>query len=334
MRRLVIFLAAFGIGTLTVVGQDADDEDPNRALKAKIAELTRELNARRAERHKPELRLVLKTYEIADICAPVFDEDLAPSDLYVSSIAVPDHEDSEAWQAGNVDMIVEMVRQLVAPSSWDTIEGADIHPRGSRLFVHTIGAVHAQIPVLLNQLRAYLAQQIAVEVVALPVPEEIHALLASRPRELTREDRARVEAVAPLGSVRVVCFDGQKTVQRNGRTRSYLADYMAKIAQKAAHARPIRTEVFQGCAVEVRAILDRRGEGAILHCWFERTALADPLVGVETAHGPLDLPEMSLTRLQTSLWVPLGKTVVAGGGTAGGEPCVFLVTARRVKPGG
>lgn len=335
MRRLVIFLAAFGIGTLTVVGQDADEEDPNRALKAKIAELTRELNARRAERHAPaEKRVVLRSYGINDICAPVFDEDLAPSNLYVSGIAVPEYEESEARQAGNVDMIVAMIRELVAPSSWDTIEGADIQPRNSRLLVHTIGAVHAQIPVLLNQLRAYLAQQVAVEVVAVPVPKEFHALLANRPRELTGEDRARLEGLTPLGSVRLVCFDGQKTVQRNGRTRSYLADYAAKVAQNAAHARPIRAEVFQGCAVEVRASLDRRGEGAILHCWFERTALADPLVGVETAHGPLDLPEMSLTRLQTSLWVPLDKTVVAGGGTAGGEPCVFLVTARRVKPGG
>ncbi|MHC5049985.1 MAG: hypothetical protein ACYTGK_05175, partial [Planctomycetota bacterium] len=297
MRRLVIFLAAFGIGTLTVVGQDADDEDANRALKAKIAELTRELNARRAERHAPaEKRVVFKPYEIGDICAPVFDEDLAPSNLYASGIAVREHEESEAWQAGNVDMIVEMIRQLVAPSSWDTIEGAEIQSRGSRLLVHTIGAVHAQIPVLLNQLRSYLALQVAVEVVALPVPREIHALLASRPRELTREDLARLEALAPLGSVRLVGFDGQKTVQRNGRTRSYLADYAAKIAQNAAHGRPIRVEVFEGCAVEVRASLDRRGEGAVLHCWFERTALAEPVNGVETAHGPLDLPEMSLTR--------------------------------------
>lgn len=335
MRRLVIFLAAFGIGTLTVVGQDRDDEDPNRVLKAKIDELTRELNARRAQRHVPEQqRLFLKTYEVGDLCTPIRDEALEPSNLFASRTVTPELVEYEACAPAEIDVIMELIRELVAPESWDSIEGADIQPKGSRLLIHTIGAVHAQIPILLNQLRSYLAVQVAVEVVALPVPKEIYALLASRPRELTPEDAARLEAVAPLGSIRLVCFDGQQVVQRIGQTRTYLADYKGKIAQSAAIGQPIRAQVFSGCAVQVRACLDRAGEGAVLHCRFERTALGDPLPGVETTHGPLDLPEMSLTRLQTSLWAPLDKTVVVGGGTDGGEPCVFLVTARRVNPGG
>jgi hypothetical protein len=335
MRRLVIFLAACGLGTLTVVAQDADDEDPNRALKERIEALTRELNARRAQRHAPEQRrLIAKTYEVGDLCAPIYDENLEPSNLFVAGYATPERVDPEPCRPAEVDVIVELLRVLVAPESWDTIEGADVQVRGSRLLITTIGAVHAQIPILLNQLRSYIAVQVAVEVVAVPAPAEVAALLASRPRELTREETARLQALEPLGSVHLVCFDGQQVVQRNGLTRTYLADYKGKIAQKASLGSPFRAEVFSGCAVQVRGCLDRSGEGAILNCWFERTAVGEPVTGVETAHGPLDLPEMSLTRLQTSLWAPLGKTVVAGGGTAGGEPCVFLVTARRVKPGG
>ena len=333
MRRLVIFLAACGLGTLTVVAQD--DADPNRALKERIEALTRELNARRAQRHAPEQRrLLAKSYEVGDFCAPIYDENLEPSNLFVAGYVAPERVDPEPRQPAEVDVIVELIRVLVAPESWDTIEGADVQVRGSRLLITTIGAVHAQIPILLNQLRSYLAVQVAVEVVAVPVSAEVAALLASWPRELTRDETARLQALEPLGSVHLVCFDGQQVVQRNGRTRTYLADYKGKIAQNASLGSSVRAEVFSGCAVEVRACLDRSGEGALLHCWFERTALREPLASVNTAHGPLDLPEMSLTRLQTSLWVPLDKTVVAGGGTAGGEPCVFLVTARRVKPGG
>ncbi|MHC4137226.1 MAG: hypothetical protein ACYTDU_09625 [Planctomycetota bacterium] len=335
MRRLVIFLAACGLGSLTVVGQDADDEDPNRALKAKIEQLSRELNARRAQRHAPERRRVFqRSYEVGDLCAPVFDEDLEPSNLFASGWDAPEREAPDERRTGNVDMIIEMIRMLVAPESWDAIEGADIQPRSTRILVTNIGAVHTHVPILLNQLRSYLALQVAVEVVAVPVPADVSALLASRPRELTRKETARLQALEPLGSVRLVCFDGQQVVQRSGRTRTYLADYAAKIAQNAALGRPVLAKVFSGCAVEVRGCLDRSGNGAILHCQFERTALGDPMASAKTAHGPLDLPEMSLTRLQTSLWVPLDKTVVAGGGTAGHEPCVFLVTARRVKPGG
>jgi len=330
MKRLVIFLAACGLGSLTVVGQD---DEANKALKERIEALTRELNARHAQRQAPEQqRVFMKSYEVGDLCAPVFDENLEPSNLRTSVAEPRGRPEPEACQPAEIDMLIELLKVHVETETWDAIEGAEVRPNDTRLMVTTTGAVHARIPILLNQLRSYLAMQVVVEVVAVPVPPDLLPLLANRPRELTREETARLPT--PLGSVRLVCLDGQQVVQRNGSTRTYLAAYAGKIAQNASLGQPVRAEVFSGCAVEVRGCLDRSGEGAVLHCWFERTALADPVAGVETNHGPLDLPEMRLTRLQTSLWVPLDKTVVAGGGTAGHEPCVFLVTARRVKPGG
>jgi len=332
MKRLVIFLAACGLGSLTVVGQD---DEANKALKERIEALTRELNARHAQRQAPEhQRVFMKSYEVGDLCALVFDENLRSSNLWTSVADPRGREEPEACQPAEIDILIEMIKVYVETESWDVIEGADVQPNGTRLIVTTTGAVHTRIPILLNQLRSYLAMQVAVDVVAVPVPPDLLPLLANRPRELTREEAIRLHALEPLGSVRLVCFDGQQVVQRNGSTRTYLADHEVKIAQNASLGRPVRAEVFSGCAVEVRACLDRSGEGAVLHCQFERTAFLDPMPSANTAHGPLDLPEMRLTRLQTSLWVPLDKTVVAGGGTAGHEPCVFLVTARRVRPGG
>ncbi|MHC4547310.1 MAG: hypothetical protein ACYTEZ_00920 [Planctomycetota bacterium] len=332
MRRFAIFLLACGLGSLTVVGQG---DDANRALKARIEELTRELNARlKPKRDEEQLQVVTRSYDVGDLCSPVLDASFQPTNLVPSGYVSPEQDDPERRPTYSVDAIVGLSRWLIAPESWDRIEGADIAPRGTRIFVTTVPAVHARFPILLNQLRAFLNAQVAVEVVALPVSPETAALLAARPRELGREEAQRLRALAPLGSARLVCFDGQQVVQRHGRRRSYLADYNLKIAQKAALADPVRAELFEGCAVEVRGCLDRGGRGAILHCRLERTAVEEPVRRINTDHGPLDLPAMRLTRVQTSLWVPLDRTVVLGGGAAGGETCVFLLTAHRVQAGG
>jgi hypothetical protein len=57
--------------------------------------------------------------------------------------------------------------------------------------------------------------------------------------------------------------------------------------------------------------------------------VAEPIPVHPTEHGNLELPAKRLTRLQSSFWAPLDRTDVAGGCTAGEEPCVILVTARR-----
>ena len=70
----------------------------------------------------------------------------------------------------------------------------------------------------------------------------------------------------------------------------------------------------------------------MLHLRVERTEVETPIRRVDTEHGPLQLPALDVSRVGTTLWAPYGRPVVAGGCTIGNRACVFLVTARPIRP--
>ena len=232
-----------------------------------------------------------------------------------------------------MDWLIELIRETVEPASWDTIEGADIHPKGGWLFVSTIPRVHERIAGRLKGFRAYLEPQVAVDLVAVRVDQQRAAVLARTPRDI---EPAAAEALLQgdrLGTLRLLCFDGQQVVSRQGSDRSYLQDFDVEIAQSAKIGDPIRQSVFDGFSAQVRPILDRNRGGAMLHCRIERTDFRDPIRRVMTEHGPVELPAMGITRLSASCWVPLDTPVVLGGGVIGDGSCVFLAVVRRFQGG-
>jgi hypothetical protein len=322
MRNLAVFLIALGLGALTVVGQERSSDD----LKKKIDELTRILEERNAQRQPPrEGKIELRFYQVADLIRPVTDTQLRPKNLKASRPGEVLLPEPGRWSVVEVDAVIEMIRQMVEPETWDTVEGADIQPKNASIMVTTIPRVHEGIVRLLETLRANVRMQATVDVVAVPVSAELAAALAIRPRELNASEIEMLAKVAPLGRARIVCRNGQQLAQRSGSERGYLADYEVRTAQGAQIGDPVRAQVFEGCGIEVRAALDVGGKGAILHLYLEQTSIKDPMRGVETRHGVIDTPEMQITRVGTALWAPLGKTVVAGGCTTGKHPCVFLV---------
>jgi len=332
MRTILVFLMAFGLSSLTVIGQDAPDG--NAELKQRIDRLTAELDRRMKRREAADVgkRAVLQSYDISDLCSPVQDTMTRPTNVVPTGLELPELAEFEPRSTYEVDTIIELVRSIVAPASWDVVEGADIQPKGTRIFVSNLPRVHKLIPQLLEHLREYLSAQVAIEIVAVPVSAATATLFQERPRELTKEEAEGLLAVAPLGYARLVCFDGQQVVQKNGTLEGYIADYALKIAEGASIAQPVRARVFSGCAAEVRACLDRAGKGAVLHCRVELTDVEKPIRKIDTTHGPLDLPAMRLTRLHTSLWVPLDRAVVLGAGTHGAQTCAFVAKVRRVGP--
>jgi len=109
---------------------------------------------------------------------------------------------------------------------------------------------------------------------------------------------------------------------------SYVRDYDVEIAEDAKIGQPMIGQVFAGFAVQAEACWDSGADGVVVHLQISRTDLKEPIETLITEHGDVELPEIALTRLNTSFWLPLNKTVLAGAITAGENPCLFLVTVR------
>ena len=203
--------------------------------------------------------------------------------------------------------MIEMIRQLVDPATWDSVEYADIQPKMGRLFINNIPRVHKKIDAFLGTLRTLADRQLRVELYAVPVEANDAAFLASRTRELAPADAKRLLDRSSMGSVELVCRSNQLLAQRVGERVGYLGDYEVEIAQEATIGDPVSRHAFSGMAVELRAMLDEGGNGARLDLQLARTHVKDPIRRADTEHGPLELPEQQLTRLRTSAWVPLDR---------------------------
>ncbi|MCK6461283.1 MAG: hypothetical protein L6Q95_15475 [Planctomycetes bacterium] len=323
MRRPALLALGLLCGALAVSGQ----EDAGDPLLREIDRMKRLLEERIAKAAaQAEERVVLRTYDVSDLCTRLSDHGVALENLTPSKYEAPrEADESEPWAAYEIDSLIELMKSAVEPASWE-MEGADIQPKNGRLFIRAIPRVHGRIERMLAWCRTSMDRRVSVDVAVVPVGDGDAALLANA-LELTADEARRLLA-QPLAAVTLSGFDGQLLGGRAGREISYLRDYEVEIADGAAIADPAGGKVFSGCTAEVRACLDG-GEGAILHCQLEMSRVAEPLSVHPTAHGPIELPTKRLTRVQASFWAPLGRTVVAGGCTAGEEPCVILVTARR-----
>ncbi|MHC4957038.1 MAG: hypothetical protein ACYTGN_01585 [Planctomycetota bacterium] len=328
MTRLSLTLLALVLlaGLWTATAQD----DANAELKRKIDELEAIL-ARRAKRRgqlPPENFVLTRTYEIGDLVARIDHSRLEPTNLIPSKYQPPEGREVESRSVMSPDMLIELLRQTVEPETWDSVEGASIEPKSRFLVVTNIGRVHGKLKQLLDFLRAEIGRQVVVDVVAMPVNEETAGLLSERPRELTPDEADALSKTEPLGTVRVVCANGQMSVQRSGKKVAYLQDYDVEIAKDSTIGDPIAQDLFVGLGAEILACLDIGGGGALLHCLIERTELSGEARKVKTEHGDVDAPKLKKTMLGTSLWVPFDRTVVAGGATAGRDACVILLRAR------
>lgn len=330
IRGTIIFLLAIALGALTVSGQDAGrDADLRRRIRALSEELKQRADGR-AEQRGAAARPVLRIHEVGDLLTiqTVGVGELV--DLIPSRYQPAAAREFEPSAPFSVDFLIELMRQVIEPESWEEIEGAEVQPRNGRLFVNQIPRVQRKIAALLDSLRVAADRQLRVRFVAVPVNAADLALLDARPRELSSAEAEQLLAREPLGVAETVCRSGQRLSERIGRRISYLQDYDVEIAQEATIGDPIRMEAFSGMAVELQPLLDDGGGGVRLDFQVTRTELAEPIRRVDTEHGPLELPVLAMTRVQGAAWVPLGKTSIVGGSTSGANPCLFLVTVHRM----
>jgi hypothetical protein len=325
MRRLGLLAAGVLCGALAVSGQDGDRGD---TLDREIDRLQALLRERiEQETPQPEKQVVLRMYDIAELCTEIREHVQPLEDLESSKYQPPEAELEPEPRPllFEIDMLIEMIKMAVEPESWE-MEGADIQPKNGRLFVRAIPRVHGKIERMLKWCRVCADRRVSVEVAVVRVAEGDAGLLSGA-LELSAEEAQRLSR-DPLGAVTLAGFDSAVCGGRAGREISYVEDYDVKLADKAAIGDPIRGTVFAGATAEVQVCLDD-GQGAILHCQLELSRVPEPIPVHPTEHGSIELPAKHLTRVQASFWAPLGRTVVAGACTVGEEPCAILVTVRR-----
>jgi len=330
IRSAMVFLAALLLGALTVSGQEQEAD----TLRKQIRELSDRLK-QRADLKAPqdvEQRAVQRFYDVGGLVQRI--RDAAPYPVCVlrpSKYSEPEgFEEPEACAPFEIDMLIDLARQLVEPESWDTVENADIQVKQSLLVVTQIPRVHRKLEALLASLRAGIDRQLRLQFVAVPVGPEDAALLDNRPRELTDDEAERLLANEPLGTATLHARSAQMVRQRVGGEVPYLQDYEVEIAQEANIGDPITVSAFEGMTVWALPTLDDSGKGVRVDLRIDRRKIARPIRRVDTTHGPLELPRAELTRLCSSMWLPLGRTVVLGGATAGDRPCVFLLRVERI----
>ncbi|MEM8884573.1 MAG: hypothetical protein AAGD14_10920 [Planctomycetota bacterium] len=333
IRATAVFLAAVLLATVTVSGQEGEAEKLRERIRALTELLEQRADAEvdpAREAKKPRLRV----YDVADLCKVTYGAQ--PEAVYlVPSKFTPPEQSEPAWtvRGFEIDALIDMVRSTIEPASWETIEGAEIQVKTGRLFIYTIDRVHKKIERFLKRLRGVADRRLTVEITAVPVTEADWTLLGNRPRELTDAEAKAMTSRKALGRARIQGQSGMTLTQRFGRKVSYLMDYDVEIAQEASIGDPIRRSAFDGTIVNLMPMLDESANGVRLDVQLYRSHIPKPIRRVDTEHGPLELPTMELTKVQSSAWYPLGKTCIVGGGLAGDTPCVFLVKVTR-KPRG
>jgi len=328
MKRFVVITLALVAGGLVSSAQDGDASELRREIERLTEKLRRRADAARGARAIDAVP-TMRMYDVSDLTERHRDRTLADlPNLRPSKYQPPEpRELSEPQPIVEIDALIEMMRIGVEPESWDTIEGAYIEPRNNRLLIKTLPRIHAKIERFLAWRRGAV-RRVAVEVAAVALEEGDRARVDAARRELPPALARELLSRGVLASLSFAGLSGQQLADRNGRTLRFVQDYDVEIAQGADIGDPITREVFLGLAAEVVACLSG-DDHALVHARIGLTTLDGEIATQPTQHGPLELPRIDLTRTSSNFAVPLGRTVVAGGGTIDGRSVVFLVTVRQ-----
>ncbi len=349
MKRLALLLLVVGILVptgLALYAQDAGQDSAEQQLDQVIRSLRAALAEAAAKGPTKPITFELRMYDVRALVTPIQDYPAGSINLVPSGgfgFGYGEAEDLEPLAFYEIDAIIDMIRQNVAPDSWDELRSASIQQARGILMVRHMSAVHDRIEMLLGELRKKAASQVNVEVKVLRLPDA--ALRAIQGGEgaavLTPAGEKRLRAVVASGEAKVIrtgsvaCTNSQRVSLSDTGRVSYVQDFDVEIAQAAFIGDPIVTSLSEGLIFDVRPTLAGYGDLVVLEVRVENARLNRPMPSVETPVGTIETPRLELTKLRTILAVPVGRTVVVGGALADGddEAVLIVVTPTANRPG-
>ena len=217
--------------------------------------------------------------------------------------------------------LVRLIRELSPPGAWDR-RGVSIEAVNGRLYVRQAPALIEGVRALLDRLRERLLWVLEVDVDVVEVDAvRVAGALSGDEAAWSGEEARRLDGLTWSA------MNGARTQVLAGRLRRYLQDYEVEIAQQASIPNPVMEEFLDGVQVDLTGSLCSGRDVAMLEVRFQRT-LAREVRVLETEHGPLELPEVGLVQVRTTISAPLGKTSVAGVAGDGPRRTLVLVTPR------
>jgi type II secretory pathway component GspD/PulD (secretin) len=348
MKRLALLFVIGGIllpAGLALYAQDsggsAEDQidEVIKSLKTALKEATANAPAR-------AVTFELRMYDVRALVTPICDYPGEESNLVPSGgfgFGFGDEESLEPMAYYEIDAISDMIRENVAPESWDELRSVSISDANGVLMIRHTPAVHARIAALLDQLRQKAASQVNLGVKVLSLEDralrgilggESAAVLSAagekRLAQAIREGRAKV-----VKSGSVACSNTQRVALSDTGQVSYVQDYDVEIAQGAFIPDPIILQLREGLTFDVRPIVAGLGDLLVLEVRVELSELTRPLESFETTVGEIETPVLEINRVHTTLAVPVGRSIVVGGSLADDDDdaVLFVVTPKVTRPG-
>ncbi len=234
------------------------------------------------------------------------------------------------------EVLLELVRQAVAPESWNR-EGSSLEVRSGALIARAPEPVLDSVGALMGVLARELLWTVEVEAEVLAVDADVAVVgvllddAAAAGLEAARaQGRART-----LERARVTSMHGARNTVSVGRERTYLADYDVEIAEDSVIANPVLQRLQTGITLDVAPAPSSTGDSAVLSVRFGRCVAEEPLRVVTTCVGPVQAPATSVFSLRTDLDVPFGRTAVVGAATDGpGRSRTLVLLTPRLRRAG
>ncbi|MHC4849015.1 MAG: type II secretion system protein GspD [Planctomycetota bacterium] len=110
-------------------------------------------------------KAVLQFYDVKDLVAKISDYPGQEINLVPSKYQPPEEEEAAEPQSPfEIDSLIDVIKQTIDPTSWETIENADIQVKTGVLVVNTSPDVHRAIGKFLGDLRKNTGVLISLEV--------------------------------------------------------------------------------------------------------------------------------------------------------------------------
>jgi hypothetical protein len=318
-------LALFGTGR-TISAQ----EDPKLGEKLDdlIRTLTETLRSREAPTGAPVIAYEQHIYDVRDLAVPIEDYPVRVHRLVPSGGFGFDEEDSEPVDFLEPDALVDLIRESVAPASWDELSSVSIAATDSGYLVvrHTAG-VHGKIAQLLAELRRGVGTRVTVDMRLIDLGDA--DLRGAVGPGFVLDDAAAevVLAAKVVRSASVTASNRQVVGLTDASLVSYIQDYAVEIAEEASIGDPIVETFTDGFVAQVKPIVSG-GDLVILEVRGLAQKAKRPIETVEAPFGAIETPCVEILDLRTTLALRVGCWTVAGGALLDGDGHGWLLIVR------